>query len=179
MQTNITKHLMLYRQRGIALIMSLVILLILTLLGVTSMNTSNLQLLMTSNSQYQMVALNTAEEVISTAQKTIKDTVGIIGAARPAGYFDTDVPKDITSFDWDGTGAANVTAKNSKYIIEYLQTQTLNSSSKAWLQSQGISGDNVSVFRITARTAASRGAMRYVQSIYVTLKKPGYVAAPL
>jgi len=157
------------QQRGLALIMSLVILLVLTLLGVTSMNTSNLQTLMTSNSQYQTTALNTAEDVTRTAEAAVEAHVA--GGAQPAGYsVMVGSGKDFSSYAWPNAEVASV--GSSKYVIEYAGETALNSSSLAWRQSQGISGSNVSVFRITTRTAATRGAVRYLQSIYVTVDAP-------
>lgn len=171
MQKDKANNLNKSKQEGLALIMSLVILLVLTLLAVTSMNTSNLQILMTGNSQYQMIALNTAEDAINTAQKAVDELVNN-STAITSGYYNTTVPLDIKNVNWDSGNVATITATNSKYIVEFLKTQELNSSSKAWRQDAGIVGDDVSVFRITARTPASRGAMRYVQAIYVTLKSP-------
>ena len=156
-------------QRGLALIMSLVILLILTLLGVTSMNTSNLQTLMTSNSQYQTTALNAAEDVTRTAEAAVEAYVA--GGTQPSGYsVMTGSGKDFSNYAWPDAEVATV--GSSKYVIEYTGITPLNSASLAWRQSQGISGSNVSVFRITTRTTASRGAVRYLQSIYVTIDAP-------
>ena len=162
------------RQRGLALVMSLVILLVLTLLGVTAMNTSNLQILMTGNSQYQTTALNKAESVLRTAEDVISDFIGTPGATYPAsGYYNIPggaTPINLTTFDW--ADANVIIAGSSKYIIEFTGTEELDSASKAWRQDQGIIGDDVSVFRITARTPSTRGAMRYVQSIFVTIAAP-------
>jgi len=174
MQKNITKLNTPPQQRGLALIMSLVILLILTLLGVTSMNTSNLQMLMTSNSQYQTSALNTAEEVMASAQDVVNTHIATGSTTQPTGYYFMGVNAvdeiDLSTFNWDG---ANVgTVGSAKYIIEYSGNTTINAASLAWRQSQGIAGDTVSVFRITVRAPASRGAMRYVQTVFVTIDSP-------
>lgn len=174
MQMNKIRHSPLQQQHGIALIMSLVILLVLTLLGVTSMNTSNLQSLMTSNSQYQTVALNSAEEVMITAQNIVTAHIASGSTTQPTGYYyigaNAENEIDLSSFNWDG---ANVgTVGSSKYIVEYTGDTTINAASLAWRQSQGIAGDTVSVFRITARAPASRGAMRYVQTVFVTIDAP-------
>ena len=174
MQKKITKLNTSHQQRGLALIMSLVILLILTLLGVTSMNTSNLQMLMTSNSQYQTSALNSAEEIMQSAQDAVNAHIASGSATQPTGYYfigaNAENEIDLSSFNWDG---ANVGAVGSaKYIIEYTGDTTINAASLAWRQSQGIAGDTVSVFRITARAPASRGAMRYVQTVFVTIQAP-------
>lgn len=161
------------RQQGIVLIMSLVILLVLTLLGVTAMNTSNLQLLMTGNSQYQTTALNIAEDTIKNAEDIVEGIVA--GAAKPAnGYYDIAATPadeiDLANFDWDASKV--VTDGASRYVIEYTGDHTLDSASLKWRQSQNILGDKVYVFRITARSPATRGAVRYVQSIFVTLISP-------
>lgn len=175
MCTSIKNNLPIFRQQGMALVMSLVILLVLTLLGVAAMNTSSLQILMTGNSQYQTSALNTAEDTIRTAEDLVAGLVGVPGATYPAtGYYNIpgpDDPVDLNNFDWNDNTKVT-TVGSSKYIIEFTGTQELNSASKAWRQDQGIVGDDVSVFRITARSPSSRGAMRYVQSIFVTISAP-------
>jgi type IV pilus assembly protein PilX len=172
MLLNKTKCFSTVRQQGLAMVMSLVILLILTLLGITAMNTSNLQLLMTGNSQYQMTALNIAEDIIHTAEDTVLDIVG--GAAKPAsGYYDISggaAEVNLTDFKW--ADADVIVQGTSKYIIEYAGDTVLDAASLAWRQDEGIFGDTVSVFRLTSRSPSSRGAMRYVQSIFVTINSP-------
>lgn len=172
MKTNLITNIKNHRQRGLALIMSLVILLILTLLGVTSMNTSNLQTLMSSNSQYQTSALNVAENVANIAQAAV--TTYVSGGAQPSGYTYIGsggvAEKDLSSFTWPDAEVATV--GTSKYIIEYAGAMTIDSASLAWRQQNAISGDQVSVFRITVRSPASRGAMRYLQTIFVTINQP-------
>ena len=56
------------KQNGIILIFTLVILLLLSLLGLTSAKTSRLQFLMTSNTQYQTLSLANAEDKLSQAE---------------------------------------------------------------------------------------------------------------
>lgn len=174
MQKKITKLNIPQQQYGLALIMSLVILLVLTLLGVTSMNTSNLQTLMTSNSQYQTSALNSAEEVMASAQDTVNAHIASGSTTKPTGYYyigaTAENEIDLSTFNWDGTNVGTV--GSAKYIIEYTGDTTINAASLAWRQSRGIAGDTVSVFRITARAPASRGAMRYVQTVFVTIDSP-------
>jgi type IV pilus assembly protein PilX len=172
MLLNKTKKLSTVRQQGLAMVMSLVILLILTLLGITAMNTSNLQLLMTGNSQYQMTALNTAEDIIRTAEDTV--TTLVATKVPPAsGYYDIsggNPEVDLTEFTWPDAGV--IIQGTSKYIIEYAGDTVLDSASIAWRQKKSISGNTVSVFRLTSRSPSSRGAMRFVQSIFVTIDSP-------
>lgn len=174
MQVYKIQYIAFNQQRGLALIMSLVILLVLTLLGVTSMNTSNLQTLMTSNSQYQTSALNSAEEVIRSAEAAVNTHIASGSLTPPTGYYyigaNAENEIDLSSFNWDGANIATV--GSAKYIVEYTGDTTINAASLAWRQSHFISGDTVSVFRITARAPASRGAMRYVQTVFVTIDPP-------
>lgn len=179
MKTHTAKlKLQIGRQHGAALIMSLVILVILTLLGIASMNTANLQILMTGNAQYQTVALSRAEQVIREAEDVVDAIVA--GGAPPAktdGYHNitagNDPEVDLTGYAWpdNQTGDSTLVA-NSKYIIEYSGGKSLPPTTFKFINGKPIAGDNVYVFRITARTLATRGAVRLVQSIYVTIDSP-------
>lgn len=164
-----------FGQQGAALIMSLVILMVLTILGIASMNTSNLQLLMTNNAQYQTVALSQAELTVRVAETLLDKVIAGTETIPANGYYNVtpgnDTPIDLSDFTWDATTSVEA-AGNSNYIIEYTGNKILPPESMAWRQMQGIDGDSVYVFRITARSPAGRGAMRYVQSIYVTNLSP-------
>jgi len=59
-------------QRGAALFMALIFLLILTILGVFGMNVSRLENLMSGNAQFQTTALNNAEYVLVRAERDLK-----------------------------------------------------------------------------------------------------------
>lgn len=172
-----TYHNLKTKQQGVALIMSLIILVILTLLGIGSMNTANLQILMTGNAQYQTVALNTSERVIREAEILVDGIVA--GAPAPSktdGYHDIDggdSEVNLSNFTWpDNETADSANMANSKYIIEYSGRKSLPPATFKYINGNPIAGDNVYVFRITARTRATRGAVRVVQSIYVTLNPP-------
>jgi len=178
MKTHTAKlKLQIGRQHGAALIMSLVILVILTLLGIASMNTANLQLLMTGNAQYQTVALSRAEQVIREAEDVVDAMVA--GGAPPAitdGYHNitagNDPEVDLNNFSWPDNKTGSSAVANSKYIIEYSGGKSLPPTTFKFINGKPIAGDNVYVFRITARTLATRGAVRLVQSIYVTIDSP-------
>jgi len=60
------------RQRGAALFMALIFLLILTILGVFGMNVSRLENQMAGNAQFQTTALNNAEYVLVRAERDLK-----------------------------------------------------------------------------------------------------------
>lgn len=175
--SKITYQMSVRKQEGAALIMSLVILVVLTLLGVTSMNTSNLQTLMTSNSQYQTVALATAEQTIREAEEIVKKIVAKTLAipSKADGYHNiaaADPEINLTGYAWPDNETGDATLANSKYIIEYTGEKPVPLSTFKYINGSPIAGDNVYVFRITARTVASRGAVRLVQSVFVTINSP-------
>jgi Tfp pilus assembly protein PilX len=60
------------RQRGAALFMALIFLLILTMLGVFGMNVSRLENLMAGNAQFQTTALNNAEYVLVRGERDLQ-----------------------------------------------------------------------------------------------------------
>lgn len=73
------------KQRGVVLIVALVLLLVVTLLGITVMNGATLDFKMTNNSQERQQAFNAAEAALSQAEASlIADT-----APQPSAYNST------------------------------------------------------------------------------------------
>ena len=167
-----------YSQQGIVLVTALIMLLVLTILGVTAMNNSTMQTLMAGNSQYQTVALNRAELTIRAGETLVDNIIG--GAPLPpGGYYDITPGNDPeidpfnAAFNWyDPNSTVGPTPDGSYYYVEYAGEKDLPPESLAWRQSQGIPGSTIYLFRITARSPAARGAIRFVQSIYVTEQAP-------
>ena len=78
------------KQRGAVLLASLLILLVMTMLGVTSMESGGLQMKMTSNTRERQIAFETAEIVLATIEQEIQDFP-----------FDSDQLQDCVSGDAD------------------------------------------------------------------------------
>ena len=97
-----TNSINIFSQQGAALIMSLVILMVLTILGIASMNTSNLQLLMTNNAQYQTVALSQAELTVRVAETLLDKVIAGTETIPANGYYNVtpgnDTPIDLSNF---------------------------------------------------------------------------------
>ncbi len=94
------------RQRGSALIFSLVILLIMTLIGITSMSSSTLEEKMAANDRARKVAFQAAESALRDAETTIanRDYLGDLessfsGVTGEAGYYDTGELDQSSLFD--------------------------------------------------------------------------------
>ena len=70
------------KQRGAALFMALIFLLIMTILGVFGMNLSRMENLMAGNNQFQALALNHAELMLDAGLREIEENIGARFTAR-------------------------------------------------------------------------------------------------
>ena len=63
------------KQRGVSLVVALVMLVILTLIGVSSMNTAIVELKMAGSAQQQSRALNRADELLRVGEEEVLEIV--------------------------------------------------------------------------------------------------------
>lgn len=186
------------RQRGAALFMALIFLLILTILGVFGMNISRLENLMAGNTQFQTMALNNAEYVLVRGENDISaiaassgnpfnpDTTGDryypIGttiaegspASRPENLVWTFPSQKVSIPDFNGDGSdtdGDGTADDGVgfYIIEDAGLDNTAGEDSSFSGTiNPLAGAIVQVFQVTAQSSSSRGAKRIVQSVLVT-----------
>jgi type IV pilus assembly protein PilX len=171
------------RQAGAALIISLVILLAMTLIGVSSMDSAVLELKMAATMQQQIVALNRAEATLITAENTIlainaNPTTHNFEAAGD-GFYPAVNTLDIEHANWDGVATQagpensdNGVDDDDQYVIEYLGVKPIPGETVKMDPNGGIVGGAVHTFRNTTRSSSGRDVVRIVQSIYVTLEAP-------
>lgn len=166
-------------QSGVILVLALVILLVLTMLIVSSMNSTNMQVLMTGNTQYHTQALNDAEVTLRFAENSIEQFATNVTVIPGSGYYNLTVNNntaiDFSSFSWDSNSAAihTTASRNSFYVIEYIKQVPLSNGAPIMVsQNNKITGDRAHLYRITARSTSARGALRLVQSVYVTTAAP-------
>ena len=134
------------RQRGAALIIGLLLLLILTLLAVAGMNTATLELQMAGNEQYQQRAFEAAETAIEQAILT--------------GSYNTSVPDVRMPTPVDGTN------DTYEFVMEFDQ-DTGETPVPGGGYSLG-TGFTAYHFNITATGRSERGARaEHVQSVYI------------
>jgi type IV pilus assembly protein PilX len=155
-------------QRGAALVVSLILLLVLTILGVTAMNSSILQGFMASSYQQQTRTLAEAENVLLEGEWDVEDLVqtGVDGRT----YFinlalnpEDEFPVTVLDQAWP----------DNEFVIEYMGEFQIPGESVA--VGSGFEDSVVHIFRVSARERRSddeRGALRIVQSLYVTLAGP-------
>ena len=165
-------------QRGVSLIVALVMLIVLTLIGVSSMNTAIVELKMAGSAQQQSIALNRANEALRVGEDDVEAIVNAASAfdfaASGDGYY---VPADginVYNIDWDGQGLNTNAGSNSTdvYVTEYLGAKAIPGESIKVGTDGRIAGGAVHTFRITGRSATGKSALRLVQSLYVTTEAP-------
>ncbi|WP_018144619.1 MULTISPECIES: PilX N-terminal domain-containing pilus assembly protein [unclassified Thioalkalivibrio] len=113
------------RQRGSALIVALVMLLLMTLIGVTAMQTTILQERMAGNTRDRQMAFEAAEAALREGESFLSNPSSTAGFLDPAEPGDPPVWDTV---DWLGSSATSVTfsqtgtelVRNPAYIIEEL-----------------------------------------------------------
>ena len=162
-------------QRGATLIVSLVLLIVLTLIGVTAMSTSSLEEKMAGNSRDMNLAFQAAEAALKDAEEFLR--TGFITAAafdgNNPGLYPTPAagnpPPDVYSENVWTTALTATTnldgiSAQPRYIIEYMGTVGENDIN---VINKATSGNTTEVFRITARgTGGSSNAVVHLQSYY-------------
>lgn len=178
------------RQDGVALFMSLVMLLILTLLGLSSVQTTSLQERMSRNARDTNLAFQAAESAVREAEMYLEGTVSLtpFQTANTDGRYDsTGAPEPILPcaindppcFDWQTPGNndngyvevdANIdgVAAQPKYIIEFIKTVV---SEEDTLNIDNIGGSTGSgrtqMFRVTTYgTGGTEAAHVMIQTTY-------------
>lgn len=174
---------MTHKQNGAALIISLIILLLLTIIGVSGMQTTALEERMAGNMRDKGMAFESAEAALRDAETFMETvfTLGAFNADGSDGYYDNSIRDIWTAVDWDGSNVGNtnkaVTAASAipgvepgKYVIQYV-ADSMESDISGGVNlnnvGQGTGGGNTSIFRITARgTGASGNAAVVLQTLY-------------
>jgi len=161
-------------QRGSVLIISLMIMLVMTLIGVTAMTTSNVEEKMAGNQRDLNVAFQSAEAALRDAEAYV-ETIAAITAFNggTTGLYTKDAEVDpFASATWSAansrayTGALNDASTAPRYIIELVNegdADTLNLGNYG----ENAGGAAVNTFRITARaTGKTNNSYIYLQEHY-------------
>ncbi len=167
-------------QAGVALFISLVLLLVLTIIGVSAVQDTSLGVRMARNDQDALLAFQSAESALRDAEERIEmlATVADFSTTGTGGLWtiaDFDqVPRWQDPGIW--TGAASATAANAiagvaaqpRYIVEHVAS-VLREDNAIALNDPYASGsaDRIEMFRITARgVGGSPNAVAMLQSTF-------------
>ena len=152
------------RQRGVALFIALVVLLIITLVGVSSLQSTRIEERMAANSLDRDTAFQAAEAALATGETTIEALPAAFEAtftANTDGYYEpvaATAPPRWETVDWLNDGALPETAgdlgdvvEQPKYIVEYVARVELEDEASANLGQRGeLEGEQVDMFRVSS-----------------------------
>ncbi|GAB4361730.1 MAG: hypothetical protein Kow006_32650 [Gammaproteobacteria bacterium] len=175
-------------QRGSALIVALLLLIAMTLIGVTTMRTTRLETAMATNAKESAIAFEAAEAAIRDAEQFIEGVVSVGAFSSGAnGLLCVDntacpEPDYYAPASWtaansqvygsnpnDPKPALPDVAQQPRYIIKYLGEKQLGSTRSVESEDYGTSGgiEEFSVFRITARgVGRNTSATAIIQTHY-------------
>ena len=157
------------QQRGAALVICMVMLLILTLGAVTSMRLSNSQLLISNSFQNELEAFVAAENSIRVGERDLAVNFG----GAPAfdfslsgdGYYAADTVV-TDSPDWDGITYETGGVSGAQFLVEYIGPAPAASGSLAL--GAGSATVLQFVYRITGRGSSSKDSVRIAQTVFTS-----------
>lgn len=174
------------RQRGVALFISLVLLLVLTIIGVSSVQTTSLETRMARNEHDTLLAFQAAESALRDAERflqlnvaSVEDTDAFTDGGANGLWTVADDPGDPDPWQrdgiWDGalsveadaTAAGDVVVEPPRYVIEHLGDVARTENPYQLTQDYPDPVDRIAMFRITARgVGGSANAQVLLQSTF-------------
>lgn len=178
------------RQRGATLVIALLILVLIMMIGITAVSTSDTQFKLAGNLQFEDSALNNAETAVTAAESWLSTGTNfgdpgfatydatkpqLLPIGRMAGLASPN--NDPLSMTWDDatTPRSLAVAGNTqqRYFIELMSLNNKLQGSSQVVGGRASSGCNqVNTYQITGRGASARGATKFVQSFYSVLNCP-------
>ncbi len=162
------------RQRGAALLMSLIIMLAMTITGIAVMNGARQEINMAALMQQEEVALRRAERTLLAAEADVEGQ-GSFNSAVDGHYLpENNLDAQTTNWSAISSQAGPVNSDNSiddddAYVIEYLGAKDLPGESVGVDPDTPIIGGDAHVYRITARSASGGKSIRLIESTYTKM----------
>lgn len=181
-------------QRGAALTVSLIFLLVLTIIGITSLRNTALEERMAGNLRDRQIAFEAAEAAIRGAETYIDDNVITLAGFDTSGddglyaedvdlngdgdvnaedeaiwrFVDWSTSGDALEYTYGAVGESGGPASNPRYVIQHYGTVTAEEDTlNIGNYGEGTGAGNVDLFRITVRaTGGSDNAVVILQSSY-------------
>ncbi|MEO8856808.1 MAG: hypothetical protein ABI343_07420 [Burkholderiaceae bacterium] len=175
------------RQRGATMVIALLILVLIMMLGITAISSSNTQYKLAGNLQFQDSALNNAETAVTAAERVLSDGATFSspgfttydGAASPqllplgrlAGL--AAPSNSPLTMAWADSNSVSVGSNDQRYFIEIMSRNNRLQGSSQVVGGRASAGCNqVNTYLIHARGLSARGATKFVQSYYSVLNCP-------
>lgn len=151
------------RQRGVALFISLVLLLVLTIIGVSAVQTTSLETRMARNEHDTLLAFQAAESALRDAEAFLNGVNNTDGftAAGAGGLWDAANVGQLERWEqagvWTGGGSVEAptavdgeVAQRPRYLIEHLITVSRGENPYQIETDYPAPSDRIAMFRITA-----------------------------
>ncbi len=162
-------------QRGSVLVVSLIIMLVLTMLGLSSMSTSTMEERMAGNSRDRNQAFQAAEIGLRAAEQAVDAIASVAAFGQTPGLYAEGVHPDLDDEQgtWSDAGSIQLpdgtvqgVTSQPRYIVEHMGTQGQDDINiGGYGESSGMAA--VDTFRITVRaTGGSDDAVVILQSYY-------------
>ena len=152
------------RQRGVALFISLVLLLVLTIIGISAVQITSLEERMARNTHDSVMAFQSAESALREAEVWINANIVSVAGFVPAGnnglYQSAAFGQQenwLIAATWTGgnsRSAATIVqgvAEQPRYIVEWIATVERDENPGMITSSYATLFDRIEIFRITAR----------------------------
>lgn len=166
-------------QRGVSLLTTLIMLIMIMLLGVAAVQLSRGELTLSGNLQFKVAAFNEAEAAVSTAEKWLGapgnyksagfDSYNAGTGLFPIGYM-TAQGVDPLTMSWTDSNSLQAGNAKQRYLIEGLARDKSLPSSGLALGGRTASGCNkVNTYRVIGRGESQRGATEFIQTVFSVL----------
>jgi Tfp pilus assembly protein PilX len=151
------------KQSGSTLIVTLIILILMMLLGVTAMSTSDTQSKLTGNLQFENLAMDNAEKAVKAGELWLDS----VAATTPSASAVTNTPNVLNTADPLTISDSNWPA--SGVVIAFVGVYPSPTAGLGLDCSDPLNEHNfdcVNTYLVTARGTSGRGATKYVQTYY-------------
>jgi Tfp pilus assembly protein PilX len=177
------------RQQGATLVIALLVLVLIMMIGITAVTTSNTQFKLAGNLQFEDSAMNNAEIAIGVAENWLSNGTNyahsgfttynaavapeqqrpeLFPIGRLAGL--TAPNNSVLTMTWDDSNSQSISDDSQRYVIEMLSKGNRLMTSSQVVGGRGSFGCNqVNTYLITARGQSHRGASKFVQSYFSVL----------
>lgn len=166
------------RQCGATLVIALLVLVLIMMLGIAAVNTSDTQFKLAGNLQFEDSAMNNAETAVAAAESWLATGTNHANAGfttanaanTPQLVPSTGMPSPL-SMTWGDANSLAVAGNTSqRYFIQLLSVgNTLQGSSQVVGGRKNTVCNKVNTYQVTARGASARGATKFVQTYYSVL----------
>lgn len=160
-------------QRSSTLVVSMIMLVVLMLLGVMAMTTSDTAYKLAGNLQFENNAFNNAEAALSDAENSLQNgTISINDFPNPSlGLYPKDANIDPFNMAWNDSDSFSLSSGDTqRRIVQLMSEGTVQFGENVVVGVTPSTGcKKVNTYMITARGTSARGSTKLVRSYYSVL----------